>query len=764
MQAILELQKQLKAVQQTKGNAASRLNERNVVDIIRYLLENNKIKLIFTQDGKEYLTNEQLEKEIKELLQESGGRLNILEIPNHIGIGIDVIEKSIENIVKRSKINLINGQLISDIYIDQMMEEVYEMLSERGILVMQDLTTKYNLPIDFIKESIMGRMDSSLPQGSQLQGNSLMTKTFAERQICKVRGILRGVTRPVALSAVAQQFKIEEQKLKNITDQLMKEGQIKGKIQQGLFVPQAFTLMQEGAAKTFYNQNRYIEYSMLNKLQVQKPKEFIEQVIGQNKGQFLTNFYISEDLMHQVEAQVQEIVEHETHLDLSTIVPSPFRDQDIQDLVKILGQQCRLLSNNQHLCSEKFIQKCLEEFKQQSEQIAIQNIKKGIKPSTQEEKKKPQMTQSTQKKGGKSNNKGGKKKGRQQDDDEEESKEVTVEDQMSIQITEDMIKETLEKSQNFPEFKDTPNRDDYFFDTLAEFLSIPLNKQYQMIFMEVFARQSTKSNASQNKNLEQEVEESFQLMQFLQKQIELLRKIMSQEGKENEINAISAPVKAYWCKNEASNFLNKLTVVQAFCNNVNLQNLAVSKDPKTQLPVVVNANDRKLVAKQFQKHVTAVFEQANKAVTDKNFDEFMTVISENIKNLGARIKQLDKKIEKSVKDKIVKDLKEQITVEKIQSPLFDYRALLNAILNNKLLENGTYLYLPNEEWASKIMINLLQNHTTEVDDNKKDQLIQASQYYSIYSNANSGQLEDQEKLVEIKDISQQLLVQLVSEQ
>ena len=98
------------------------------------------------------------------------------------------------------------------------------------------------------------------------------------------------------------------------------------------------------------------------------------------------------------------------------------------------------------------------------------------------------MTQSTQKKGGKTNNKGGKKKGRQQDDDEEESKEVTVEDQMSIQITEDMIKETLEKSQNFPEFKDTPNRDDYFFDILAEFLSIPLNKQYQMIFMEVFAR------------------------------------------------------------------------------------------------------------------------------------------------------------------------------------------------------------------------------------------------------------------------------------
>lgn len=57
---------------------------------------------------------------------------------------------------------------------------------------------------------------------------------------------------------------------------------------------------------------------------------------------------------------------------------------------------------------------------------------------------------------------------------------------------------------------------------------------------------------------------------------------MSQEGKENEFNAITAPVKAHWCKNEAQIFLNKLTAVQAFYNNVNLNNLAISKDPKTQ--------------------------------------------------------------------------------------------------------------------------------------------------------------------------------------
>ena len=104
-----------------------------------------------------------------------------------------------------------------------------------------------------------------------------MTKTFADRQICKVRGILRAVTRPASLSALAQQFKIEEQKIKSITEQLLRLDQVKGKVQQGgIFVPDSFTAMQEGAARSFFNQNRYIEYGMLSKIQVSRPKDFID--------------------------------------------------------------------------------------------------------------------------------------------------------------------------------------------------------------------------------------------------------------------------------------------------------------------------------------------------------------------------------------------------------------------------------------------------------------------------------------------------------
>ena len=66
---------------------------------------------------------------------------------------------------------------------------------------------------------------------------------------------------------------------------------------------------------------------MLSKLLVAKPKEFIELVIGKDKGKYLANFYVSNDLITRVEAQVHDIVNNSgSYLDLSTLIPSPFKD------------------------------------------------------------------------------------------------------------------------------------------------------------------------------------------------------------------------------------------------------------------------------------------------------------------------------------------------------------------------------------------------------------------------------------------------------
>lgn len=100
--------------------------------------------------------------------------------------------------------------------------------------------------------------------------------------------------------------------------------------------------------------------------------------------------------------------------------------------------------------------------------------------------------------------------------------------------------------------------------------------------------------------------------------------------------------------------------------------------------------------------------------------------------MGARIKQIDKKIEKRLKDALLTNLtKEQLSDKVFENPLFDYRQAFSSLLNLKLLNLGAYLGLPNEEWAVRIMVNLLINLGIDdkMNEHKRDELIQAQNLY-----------------------------------
>lgn len=66
-----ELQAQFKQVQQKA--ASNRLSERNCVEVIMKLIDLGLLKVIFTLSGREYLTHEELEREIQdEIIQHRG--------------------------------------------------------------------------------------------------------------------------------------------------------------------------------------------------------------------------------------------------------------------------------------------------------------------------------------------------------------------------------------------------------------------------------------------------------------------------------------------------------------------------------------------------------------------------------------------------------------------------------------------------------------------------------------------------------------------
>ena len=166
--------------------------------------------------------------------------MSLSEIAMHLGLGIEVIEPKVVELCGKGQGKIINGSFITQVFVDLFLEELSEQVTDLGRMALSDLTNKQWLPIEYVKDVINDAKAGQLPKGATLHGNFIVTDTFSRREVCKVRGIVRGVTRPVSVSQLAQKFKIDELTLRNTIEELIKRNEIFGKISKGLFIPTSF--------------------------------------------------------------------------------------------------------------------------------------------------------------------------------------------------------------------------------------------------------------------------------------------------------------------------------------------------------------------------------------------------------------------------------------------------------------------------------------------------------------------------------------------
>ena len=75
MDEILKLQQQLMAVQEE--STQNRLSNRNIVELLDLVQKKHGVRLIFTQDGQEYVTPSFLEQQVRDVVA-LHGRLNMV--------------------------------------------------------------------------------------------------------------------------------------------------------------------------------------------------------------------------------------------------------------------------------------------------------------------------------------------------------------------------------------------------------------------------------------------------------------------------------------------------------------------------------------------------------------------------------------------------------------------------------------------------------------------------------------------------------------
>ncbi|KAK9817206.1 hypothetical protein WJX72_011062 [[Myrmecia] bisecta] len=334
-----DLQAALQSAQEEKSTV--RLSERNVVELVSKLKGLGLLgdDLLHSINGREYLTAAHLCGEIKDAVAQAGGRIPLVDLPAQLGVDLVHCERQADVIVRKSNggVLLEQGELITLAYFDGLAAEANEMLQEAGVIPLGDLARRFNLGADLLMSAIAPRMGTVIH--GRLEGQLLYTSAYIARIKAKVRGALRAASAPVTIPNMLRELDLENLStgsttISAIVVELLAAGSIKGQLRGGgtTWTPAIYALSQQGAVRSFYQQNGYIGYDTVAKLGISSGRSYLETAFPD--GLALDTAFVSADLLHSLEAASEDALASATFCDVGPLLPSVLTPTDVTTLLQ----------------------------------------------------------------------------------------------------------------------------------------------------------------------------------------------------------------------------------------------------------------------------------------------------------------------------------------------------------------------------------------------------------------------------------------------
>ncbi|GFR97363.1 E3 UFM1-protein ligase 1-like [Elysia marginata] len=298
------------------------------------------IEVLYTSDGKTYLTQQQLSKEIKDELIVHGGRINLVDLQQLLNVDYSHIETRVNEMVKKEgHLTLVLGQLISNVYRDHLAEEINDLLQEKGHVTIVGLTQTHDLPADFIREVIDKYLGKKIKgQIDNYDRDVIFTDAFVARMKAQIRGAFSAVTVPTTIGPIRQAIGCKEHLFHTILEDLISSKRLAGSVSgsrqdKSQFLPEIYTRAQSEWIDSFYKQNDYLEYDALTRLGISDPKGYIKKRFKSEQLVFLSSCCVGPGISEQVQYSVDEALNTGTWVDIKTVLPSILSEKDASELL-----------------------------------------------------------------------------------------------------------------------------------------------------------------------------------------------------------------------------------------------------------------------------------------------------------------------------------------------------------------------------------------------------------------------------------------------
>ncbi|CAI8608903.1 unnamed protein product [Vicia faba] len=356
---LLELQRQFEFAQQAKSNI--RLSDRNVVELVQKLQQLQVIdfELLHTASGKEYITLDQLRNEMVTEVKRLG-RISVIDLADVTGVDLYYVEKLAQSIITdHGELMLTQGEIVTESYWDSIAEENNERLQECSQIALTELAAQLNVGLDLIASVLEPRLGTIVK--GRLEGGQLYTPAYVARVSAMVRGAARGITVPTNLTVLWSSLQNLLQEMDGASGVavdgsfgLVKGGEISGSVRAGVhWTPAVFAVAQKESVDSFFSQNSFISYDVLQKLGIPQPVQFFPIY---PEGKPLVTTFVHPSMIEMLDAATEDALERGSWSDSLSLLSSSFTPQDASKMLFLCQSvQLALKSNKAHIFGDFYV-------------------------------------------------------------------------------------------------------------------------------------------------------------------------------------------------------------------------------------------------------------------------------------------------------------------------------------------------------------------------------------------------------------------------
>ncbi|VDN06125.1 unnamed protein product [Thelazia callipaeda] len=347
---------------------SKKLSENNCIEVISMLVSSGDLDIVFTTDGKEYVTRDHLLTEIKnECFGQGRGRVSLSDLAHTLNVNYEHIEHIVPLILKQSSSFVFyNAELISKDYVSALCNSLNERLLITGVVSISKLAKEWDLPTEMLNDLILHEIGSKVE--ATFEADALYTRSYLCGQRNVIKAMLCGVTKVIPVAKMLSKLGLTSTMFWFLFDQLDAANEVPGKIIgsrtsiHSLYQPNIYSvLVKQYIRKTFLEEG-ILQCSMFKKFLITDPKAYLKDVLEESEYLKIVHFpsaVISSNVWDEIEAAINEELNRESIANVQKFLPDVIQnDADFEQAMALLiksNKECFPVYGTSYIYNKQFL-------------------------------------------------------------------------------------------------------------------------------------------------------------------------------------------------------------------------------------------------------------------------------------------------------------------------------------------------------------------------------------------------------------------------